>query len=61
VSRQTNGQSNHELRRGVSPVLTATGFVNGTWQFSTPYTESTPLNRSRKICDSHRWLRRRFQ
>ena len=25
------------------PVLTATGFVNGKWQFSTP-TESTPLN-----------------
>ena len=30
-----------------SPVLTATGFVNGRGQFSTP-TESTPLDRSPK-------------
>jgi len=28
-------------------VSTATGFVNGRWQFSTP-TESTPLNQSPK-------------
>jgi len=26
-------------------VLTATGFVNGRWQFSTPLIESTPLDR----------------
>ena len=25
------------MRGSVSPVLTATGFVNGKWQFSTPY------------------------
>jgi len=37
----------HRLRGSASPVLTATGFVNGKGQFSTP-TESTPLNRSRK-------------
>jgi len=37
----------HELRGSASPVLTATGFVNGRWQFSTP-TESTPLDRSPK-------------
>ena len=43
-------EPNHRLRgqRGsASPVLTATGFVNGKGQFSTP-TESTPLNRSPK-------------
>ena len=38
---------NHGLRGSASPVLTATGFVNGRWQFSTP-TESTPLHRSPK-------------
>ena len=37
----------HRLRSSASPVLTATGFVNGKGQFSTP-TESTPLNRSPK-------------
>jgi len=26
----------HRLRGSASPVLTATGFVNGKWQFSTP-------------------------
>jgi len=35
------------LRGIASPVLTATGFVNGRWQFSTP-TESTPLDQSPK-------------
>ena len=48
--------SYHRLRGSTSPVLTATGFVNGKGQFSTPY-RSTPLNRSPKNC--HRWLRRR--
>ena len=38
---------NHGLRGSASPVLTATGFVNGRWQFSTP-TESIPLDRSPK-------------
>ena len=37
----------HGLRGSASPVLTATGFVNGRWQFSTP-TESTPLDQSPK-------------
>ena len=37
----------HRLRGSASPVLTATGFVNGKGQFSTP-TKSTPLNRSPK-------------
>jgi len=37
----------HGLRGSASPALTATGFVNGRWQFSTP-TESTPLDRSPK-------------
>jgi len=37
----------HVLRGSASPVLTATGFVNGRWQFSTP-TKSTPLDRSPK-------------
>jgi len=35
----------HRLRGSASPVLTATGFVNGKWQFSTR-TESTPFNLS---------------
>jgi len=39
--------SNHGLRGSASPVLTATGFVNGRWQFSAA-TESTPLDRSPK-------------
>ena len=39
--------SYHRLRGSTSPVLTATGFVNGKGQFSTPY-RSTPLNRSPK-------------
>jgi len=39
----------HGLRGSASPVLTATGFVNGRWQFSTPPpTQSTPLDRSPK-------------
>jgi len=42
----------HRLRGSASPVLTATGFANGKGQFSTPYAESTPLNRSPKIWDS---------
>ena len=37
----------HRLRGSASPVLTATGFINGKGQFLTP-TESTPLNRSPK-------------
>ena len=37
----------HGLRGSDIPVLTATGLVNGRWQFLTP-TESTPLDRSPK-------------
>ena len=37
----------HGLRGSASPVLTATGFVSGRWQFSTP-TEYSPLDRSPK-------------
>ena len=37
----------HRLRGSASPVLTATGFVNGKGQLL-PATESTPLNRSPK-------------
>ena len=33
---------NHGLRGSTSPVLTATGFVNGRWQFSTPHRINTP-------------------
>jgi len=33
---------NHGLRGSASPVLTATGFVNGRWQFSTPHRIHTP-------------------
>jgi len=29
-------ENDHGLRGSASPVLTATGFVNGRWQFSTP-------------------------
>ena len=33
---------NHRLRSSASPVLTATGFVNEKWQFSTPHRIDTP-------------------
>ena len=32
----------HRLRGSASPVLTATGLVNGKWQFSTPHRIDTP-------------------
>jgi len=32
----------HGLRGSASPVLTATGLVNGRWQFSAPYRIDTP-------------------
>jgi len=38
-------------------VLTATGFVNGRWQFSTPPQNPHPLTDHQKIW--YRWLRRR--
>ena len=48
--------SNHGLRGSASPVLTATGLVNGRWQFR-PLQNRHPLTDRQKIC--HRWLRRR--
>ena len=42
-----NQVADHGLRGSASHVLTATDFVNGRSQFSTP-TESTPLDRSPK-------------
>ena len=42
--------------RSASPVLTATGFVNGKWLFSTPPQNRHPSTDHQKIC--HRWLRR---
>ena len=43
----------HGLRGSASPVLTATGFVNGRWQFSTPPQNPHPLTDHQKICCSH--------
>jgi len=40
---------NHGLRGSASPVLTATGFVNGRWQFSTPHRIKTPRPITKKI------------
>jgi len=40
---------NHGLRGSASPVLTATGFVNGRWQFSTPYRINTPRPITKKF------------
>jgi len=40
---------NHGLRGSASPVLTATGFVNGRWQFSTPHRISTPWPITKKF------------
>jgi len=49
ISRVENAQPpsielkmDHGLRGSASPVLTATGFVNGRWQFSTPHRINTP-------------------
>ena len=47
----------HGLRGSASPVLTATGFANGRWQFSTPPQNKHPLTDHQKIW--YGWLRRR--
>ena len=39
----------HGLRASASPVLTATGFVNGRWQFSTPHRINTPWPITKKF------------
>ena len=49
--------SYHRLRGSASPVLTATGFVNGKGQFFDPPQNRHPSTDHQKIC--HRWLRRR--
>ena len=40
---------NHGLRGSASPVLTATGFVNGRWQYSTPHRINTPRQITKKF------------
>ena len=40
---------NHRLRGSASPVLTATGFVNGKGQFSTPHRIDTPQPITKKF------------
>ena len=42
VHRQISTNNDHRLRGSASPVLTATGFVNGKGQFSTPHRIDTP-------------------
>jgi len=39
----------HRLRGSASPVITATGFVNGKGQFSTPYRIDTPQPITKKL------------
>ena len=40
---------NQRLRGSASTVLTATGFVNGRWQFSTPHRIHTPWPITKKF------------
>jgi len=47
----------HGLRGSASPVLTATGLVNGRWQFSTPQQNPHHLTNHQNIW--YRWLRQR--
>ena len=42
----------HRLRGSASPVLTATGLVNGKWQFSTPHRIDTPQPITKKFVTS---------
>ena len=39
----------HRLRGSASPLLTATGLVNGKWQFSTPHRIDTPQPITKKF------------
>jgi len=41
--------THHRLRGSASPVLMATGFVNGKWQFSTPHRINTPQPITKQI------------
>jgi len=45
--------NNHGLRGSASPVLTATGFVNGRWQFSIPHRIHTPWPITKKFVASN--------
>ena len=45
----TSSQCDHRLRGSASPVLTATGFVNGKGQFSTPHRIDTPQPITKKF------------
>ena len=45
----SNSTPNHGLPGTANTVLTATGFVNGRWQFSTPYRINTPWPITKKI------------
>jgi len=50
LRRRFRGRSNHGgLRGSASPVLTATGLVNGRWQFSTPLQNRHPLTDRQKL------------
>jgi len=40
---------NHRLRGSASSVLTATGYVNGKWQFSIPHRIDTPQPITKKF------------
>jgi len=44
-----NSSFHHRLRGSASPVLTATGLVNGKWQFSTPHRIDTPQPITKKF------------
>jgi len=46
---QTYVHNDHGLCDSASPVLTATGFVNEKWQFSTPYRIDTPQLIAKKV------------
>jgi len=42
ISKVQIKEAYHGLRGIASPVLTATGLVNGRWRYSTPYRIDTP-------------------
>ena len=49
IRYETSVRDYHRLRGSASPVLTATGFVNGRWQFSTPHRINTPWPITKKL------------
>ena len=49
TATRTNSLQHHRLRGSASPVLTATGFVNGKGQFSTPHIIDTPQPITKKF------------